>query len=256
MTTRIATFLKTDPDALKGLLARYERGRDIFTYIQKTMKRHEITDAKMLAKAKKKFPKLGYTADPQGRAKNRIIDMEELLGGYLNKKGIRYYLDIGVGDGSIVSKMADMYGKISCYGIDIKDERVYRSGYVFKEYDGRTIPFEGLDLVTLMMVLHHVRDLDEFMKSLAHSADRYVIIRDHDVETEKEKELIRIQHDLFDMLYTKNVIYTGDQHFNLLSMKKIKDLMQEYGFEHVTDKVKKNDPTKAFYSLFKKKDVV
>lgn len=256
MSTRIATFLKGDPDALKNLLARYEKGDLIFRYIVKRMKKREMNDEKILARARKKFPKLGYSSDHAGRAKSRILQIEKLIGGYLYASGIKYYLDIGVGNGSIPNQMAQMYGKISCYGIDIADERVYRDGYVFKEYDGVNIPFQGFDLITVMMVLHHVKDIDGFMKSLANSSEKYVFIREHNVETEKDEQLIRIQHDLFDRLYTKSVIYSGDQHFHFMSKADIVKSFDEHGFDLVRSDEKKTDPTKVYHALFKKRDVV
>jgi ubiquinone/menaquinone biosynthesis C-methylase UbiE len=185
---------------------------------------------------------------------NRILSVVKQL----KRKGIitsrlKSHLDIGTGKGFIALAIKRKLN-IDTHAIDISDNRHQQTKHKlkkFKVYDGVSIPYSGFDLITLMMVLHHVEKLKPFLKMLYKSLNDngIIIVREHNAKDRLTKDLIDIQHGLFNYVYSKDPI--PSQYNNYMSKTDLIKVMSSTGFKHVNVKVVfGNNPTKYYYIVF------
>lgn len=256
-----------DFKSLKILLEKYNKGKIIFTIIKTIIEREReeerISDLRLYNAIRKKIGKKNkvfidsdkYKFTRAKKAKRKLMN---ILGRSGYKKKIYKYLDIGVGDGLTTYEMGNsLHAEI--YGIDIEDERdkSIKDKFTFTKYDGINIPYAGFDLVTMIMMLHHVSDLKKFLEHLRHSVDGIIIIKDHDIETDNELRLAKIQHQIMCELYGEDAI--GTEYECYYSRKEMRKMFKDNGFKLITLKkekyVKKDmskfNPTKYYFDVYK-----
>ena len=256
-----------DPDRLFAIFVKYSMGREIIKLIDSTFETHgAIPDTEMYQiireslSPKDMFGVVGERARSAKRAKEILTIIMQLKKKKVIKKNkfFRKHLDIGCGKGYIPLAIQTKLGTQTC-AIDIKDERdqfIKDELKCFKIYDGINIPYKGVDLVSIIMVLHHVRDLDPFLESLytVLTGDGIVIVREHDAVDEQTRNLIHIQHEIFSAIYSKDAIYTYESgEDNYMSKKEIISRMKSKGFRYSNVKILfRNNPTNYFYIVFYK----
>jgi SAM-dependent methyltransferase len=91
----------------------------------------------------------------------------------------RTVLDVGCGDGRVSAGLAAQRPELTVEGIDVlvrPDTAVPVSGY-----DGERIPFEdgGIDVVTMVDVLHHTPEPAALLAEAARVAGLAVVVKDH-----------------------------------------------------------------------------
>jgi 2-polyprenyl-3-methyl-5-hydroxy-6-metoxy-1,4-benzoquinol methylase len=267
---------KYNSELLLTLLKKYNKGNEVFNIIKKETKngKKEVLDKDLYTVIRDSLGQLSIlskgteisTRYEFKRAKKRAKEILEISKD--NIKNIDTYLDIGIGKG-IITHMTGKYLKASTYGIDISDERdpnVYNK-FTFSIYDGINIPYAGFDVITIIMVLHHVSDIDQFMKKLHYSLepDGIIIIRDHDISMVSEDDhntnalrLVKIQHEIMSELYGDTSIYSKDYYENYYSKNELIEIFKKYKFTIIDNKTldkyfsPKFNPTKYYYMVIKK----
>lgn len=141
-------------------------------------------------------------------------------------------LDIGAGDGSILTCLKSHYGlqKESVYALDlqpIKREDITVIGYT----DDMKIPFDDgtIDLIVMLSLLHHVPERDSLLSEVYRvlSPNGRVIIREHDGSNNDKAYYIFLQ-----LLHYVWYTYNGESKDPLMLMtrKQAIDLFKQHGF--------------------------
>lgn len=163
-------------------------------------------------------------------------------------KGQRYYAD-GKEPGYGIAEMIDR-GQI---GIGAK--YIPMASYNTRYAD--VIPNESLDLVTVYIGFHHC-PLDLRTQYISSIRDTLrpggkLILRDHDCDTEDQKTLVALAHDVFNLGTKETWEYNNREIRNFYSLDFICAFVENLGFKF--DKrtlFQKGDPTKNALMLFTK----
>lgn len=258
-----------DSKLLLLLLKKYNRGGDVFNIIKDELNdgKNNVLDKDLYNIIRNKLGNISFLSEGKdvstkyeyNRARKRAREIVEISNN--NIENIQTYLDIGIGKG-IITYTVGKYLKASTYGIDISDERdpsVYKK-ITFSTYDGINIPYAGFDVITLIMVIHHISDIDSFMNRLYHSLDKggIVVIRDHDISNSNELRLVKIQHEIMSELYGDTSIYSKDYYEHYYSKNELIELFTKHGLTNLSDESlskyfnKKYNPTKYCYLVMRK----
>jgi ubiquinone/menaquinone biosynthesis C-methylase UbiE len=124
----------------------------------------------------------------------------------------RTYLDYGCANGTITRRVAATLGvaPTHVFGADVVDVGDHR-GYSFILLGAdapphlAAIPDGSIDLITVSMVLHHVRDVDAVLREFARvlSPGGCIVIREHDCTTADFAEFLDVLHGLYSMVWTE-----------------------------------------------------
>ena len=176
-------------------------------------------------------------------------------------------LDIGSNNGAVTIQLGKEFNTTpaNTHGIDI-EAYTYQQidplpGFDFQFYDGYNIPFQdsSIDLVTCLMVLHHVKYygkmLSESTRVLATGG--YLVIKEHDASSLSTKRLVFIQHLLYDVLdYDADVDEFKSQHYyfeTIFSQATLINFVTSFGFQlHGTVYNKHHNPTNSLMTVFSK----
>jgi SAM-dependent methyltransferase len=162
--------------------------------------------------------------------------------------GERYYAD-GKEPGYAIAEMVDRGQiKIGATYIPMAD---YRTRYA------DIIPSESLDLVTIYIGFHHCPlDLQvPFISSIRDTMRKggKLILRDHDCDTEEQKVLVSLAHDVFNMGTRESWEYNSKEFRNFYSLNFICDFVEKIGFTFEKRTIfQEGDPTKNALMLFTK----
>jgi SAM-dependent methyltransferase len=101
-------------------------------------------------------------------------------------------LDIGCGDGTIASLIAQARPDISVRGVEVlvrQDCRIACS-----PFDGNSLPFAdgSVDVCTLVDVLHHTADVRTLLREAARVASKNVLLKDHLSENAIDHATLRL----------------------------------------------------------------
>jgi len=101
-------------------------------------------------------------------------------------------LDIGCGDGTIASLIAQARPDISIAGVEV----LVRSDCRIKcsPFDGNTLPFsaDSFDVCMLVDVLHHTADVRVLLREAARVARKNVLLKDHLSENVLDRLTLRL----------------------------------------------------------------
>jgi SAM-dependent methyltransferase len=166
----------------------------------------------------------------------------------VNIEGERYYAD-GKEPGYGMSEMIDRgQVRIGATYIPLAD---YRTLYA------DIIPAASLDLVTIYIGFHHCPlDLREpFISSIRDTlrVGGKLVLRDHDCDTEEQKTIVALAHDVFNMGTNETWDYNSREVRNFYSLAFICEFVEKIGFTF--DKrtlFQEGDPTKNALMLFTK----
>jgi SAM-dependent methyltransferase len=163
-------------------------------------------------------------------------------------EGERYYAD-GKVPGHSITEMVDRGQiKIGAKYIPLAD---YKTKYA------DIIPAESLDLVTIYIGFHHC-PLDLRVPFISSIRDTMrvggkLILRDHDCDTEEQKTLVALAHDVFNMGTNESWTYNSSEIRNFYSLDFICNFVEQIGFKF--DKrtlFQEGDPTKNALMMFTK----
>lgn len=166
----------------------------------------------------------------------------------INIEGERYYAD-GKEPGYAITEMVDRGQiKIGAKYIPLAD---YKTRYA------DVIPKESLDLITIYIGFHHC-PLDLRIPFISSIRDTLrvggkLILRDHDCDTEEQKALVALAHDVFNMGTNESWEYNSKEIRNFYSLDFIRSFVEQIGFKF--DKrtiLQEGDPTKNALMMFTK----
>lgn len=171
---------------------------------------------------------------------------------YLEEKvtieGDRYYAD-GKKPGYAISEMVDRGQiKIGAKYIPLAD---YKTKY------SDTIPKDSLDLVTVYIGFHHC-PLELRVPFISSIRDTLrmggkLILRDHDCDTEDQKIMVALAHDVFNMGTKESWSYNNSEIRNFYSLDFICNFVEQIGYKF--DKrtlFQDGDPTRNALMMFTK----
>lgn len=173
------------------------------------------------------------------------------------------YLDIGCSDGEITRMFAKTLNVLSknAHGLDIADQPNYKKGSVFNQYDGKSLPFgdDSVDFITAIQVMHHVEHLDDLISEINRvlKPGGYLIIKDHDCNSDMMKCLMNIEHKLYTVTEKCSVTEKTESDFdfpivNYMSREQLALKFATKGIICVNESPINEYPTRVYISVFQK----
>lgn len=192
------------------------------------------------------------------------------------------YLDLGGGDGKISSSIGNYLrlkrDEIICADIetwwdsDIRTELEPITYAILEENSGLPFRDEEFSLVTCFQSLHHMRDIDRVIFELYRitSHGGYVIIREHDCDSNFMKMLIDVEHCIFEKVLKVGTLpessteesgsesdpFAASYYGDYRSKLEWSNLFIRHGFvfchRRYNFKTSRNNPTRYFYSMYYK----
>jgi SAM-dependent methyltransferase len=251
-------------DKFHGLISEVTKSKntdkEIYTEVQSKL--GDITP--YFSQFKYQLPALMKQKDEMARQTAELLGKETKYDGYLEIgssgryldyleevvkiKGKRYYAD-GKKPGYSITEMIDR-GQIAI-GADYIPFTDYNTIYTDH------IQKESLDLVTVYIGFHHCPiDLrTSFISSIRDIMRKggKLILRDHDCQTEEQKTMVALAHDVFNMGTYETWDYNSKEIRNFYSLDFICRFVEDIGFRF--DKrmlYQEGDPTKNALMLFTK----
>ena len=181
------------------------------------------------------------------------------------------YLDVGCGDGFKTKKLSTYLKlhKNQIYGTNIESWGPYKVDksklnihFEFIKNNKILYPDEHFDFVSCIYNLHHVKNLNIFLKEISRimKKDCIFLLIEHDIYTDYDKLIINIQHMLFYAIYdNKNDYIENPDYIYLLNKYEWSFLLQKYGLEFIhggqLEAYNEYNPRydNRFYSFFIKK---
>lgn len=101
-------------------------------------------------------------------------------------------LDIGCGDGTIGSLLAEKRRDISIKGVEIMTRPSCRIRC--RTFDGENLPFasSAFDLCLIVDVLHHTKDVAKLLREAARVSRKYVLLKDHLSESALDFQTLKL----------------------------------------------------------------
>lgn len=166
----------------------------------------------------------------------------------VNITGKRYYAD-GKEPGYAISEMVDR-GQIAV-GANYIPFTNYKTKF------SALIPINSLDLITVYIGFHHcpIELRKSFISSIRDTLriGGKLILRDHDCDTENQKTLVALAHDVFNLGTNETWEYNHKEIRNFYTLEFIKDFVVQIGFKFEGKSLfQKGDPTKNALMLFTK----
>lgn len=231
-------------------------------YLEVQSKLDDITP--MFSSFNYTLPSLMKQKDEMARQTLELIGKDGTYNGYLeigssgryldyleeevDIEGERYYAD-GKEPGYAITEMVDR-GQMS-----IGATYIPLADYKTKYSD--IIPKESLDLVTIYIGFHHcpLELRVPFISSIRDTlrVGGKLILRDHDCDTDEQKDLVALAHDVFNMGTKESWEYNSSEIRNFYSLDFICKFVEDIGFKF--DKrtlFQEGDPTKNALMLFTK----
>ena len=163
-------------------------------------------------------------------------------------KGERYYAD-GKEPGYAITEMVDR-GQIAI-GAKYIPMADYRTEYA------KIIPNESLDLVTVYIGFHHcpIYLRTRFISSIRDTmrTGGKLVLRDHDCDSEDQKAIVGLAHDVFNMGTKESWDYNEQEIRNFYSLDYICEFVENIGFKFDQRTLfQEGDPTRNALMLFTK----
>lgn len=186
------------------------------------------------------------------RAKDRVNTITQLL----EDVKVETYLDIGAGDGNITLAVKDFYKlpKERVFALDKKLPDIPEITALQYQNDKIPLPDNSVDLITLIVVLHHVTDRDAMLSEIKRilKPGGRVYIREHD--DNRDPAFFKY----LDMLHLLYYIAYNETHDSLYLMTRaeITDLFKRYDMTSVAYKsydINNPNPQKIYSEVFRKK---
>lgn len=191
----------------------------------------------------------------QGRVDGKIFDLTQIIQNDLNHQPTSL-LDIGVGNGNIITSVANKVGldKKDLFGIDVVDYSRNNNFNYIKYNDGK-IPLanNSIDLVMLMMVLHHTNNPLDTLKEAYRvlNSNGSVIVRETNAY---QPELVSFNVLMEYVFYTILLEIPIDITHNYFPDDKWEALFTKAGFffEKLDEKPLSENPFTGMYYLLTK----
>lgn len=259
-TTKIFDLYNKDKDRFKNLILKYIgrlNANDIIGVLDKIDNKKDYNFWGYLFIINRPIEKISTAYEKiRGQKKAKII--KNLLP---EKFQVDQYLDIGIGTGYVAYKIGESLFARSIFGLDIYDtlDPFLKNKIKFSVYNGYKIPFrKKFDLITAIMVLHHVKKLRSLLNSIKSvlKPGGLFIINEHDAINSNTIELIKFQHVLISKLFKTIVDNPSsiDYYERYRSKTRLNKIFVNSGFQLVSPKITEkifNNPTNYYYQIWK-----
>jgi len=180
------------------------------------------------------------------------------------------YLDIGCGDCIKSKYIGELIGlpieKI--YGADIEawggysDKTRDKDINFIKLVPNEPFPVDSgkFSLISTFMVIHHIKNLNLFMRELNRCLKMggHIIIREHDTINNMDKMLADIEHGIYEVTYRNNLNYFDEFYSYYYDWVELDIIFFRYGFKYVYADYEYSSvyanisPTRYFYAIYQK----
>ncbi len=200
----------------------------------------------------KYYPIYGYpNNESHNRSMARVIDIHDIYRQIKGKKIPASYLDIGCSRGTITSLLTNSMKIQSAHAIDIIDiTNLHGIEYKQVSENESALPYpdENFDLITCLMSLHHIKNIESYINEIYRclSPNGIIIIQEHDAQDFDDYIFLDILHGLYSMSWCK-MGEQEDPHFcrnysaQYYSKKHLNMLFKKSGFVKLEIESKKYD---------------
>jgi 2-polyprenyl-3-methyl-5-hydroxy-6-metoxy-1,4-benzoquinol methylase len=192
----------------------------------------------------------------------------------IDKQFINFkYLDIGCGSGSKTIKFSNFLNLNikNVYGSDIEQWGPYKQNKINHKFNFINIINNKIettlkfDLITCILMLHHVQDLDFLIKQIYSllNDNGILIIIEHNKLDDYDNMMLDILHMLYGYLYDKNISYLKNpdygKYYNWFEWRYILEnhnfiyIKTEMIFESLSNETRYDN---IFFSIYKKKIII
>jgi SAM-dependent methyltransferase len=219
---------------------------------------HKLYQKKLKKEGKDKYHSDDYF-------KKRAKGIAQKMKKYINYHPDGLYLDIGCEDCFIPLSVGRIFSfkDNNIYCVNIHDwESSYelkRDDCNFSFYDGVNLPFEdnSVAIITMFMVIHHVRDINGLLNSIIKKLKKggIFIIKEHDSISKEFDLLIDIQHYLYDMVMRKEQHIVEDYKSFYYSKDELIKKLSKVGlhkFKEIYNDNPKYNPSNGYFAFFVK----
>lgn len=161
-------------------------------------------------------PSHGPNHHNHGRSISRVGEIKDLISysGFL-KTNNTVYLDFGCNNGAITTEICkELFDGCQCYGADILPVPEFESPYYkYIKIDTEIpLPDNSVDVITCLMVLHHVDDAVKYIREISRvlKPGGIIIMKEHDIDGERDTDG-QIFLDILHGLYTVSWATYGNQ---------------------------------------------
>lgn len=220
--------------------------------------------APILSSLRYQLPALMHQKNEMSKETVALLGENTTYNGYLEIGSSGRYLDYLEENISIEGKRYYADGRKPKYSLSEMIDRgqiAVGAEYIqFTDYKTKFsehIPAKSLDLVTIYIGFHHC-PLDLRVQYISSIRDTMrvggkLILRDHNCDTEDQKVLVALAHDVFNMGVNENWEYNSKEIRNFYSLDFICNFVEKIGFKfHKKTLYQKGDPTKNALMLFTK----
>lgn len=203
--------------------------------------------------------------DPNfNRGKQRVHDLDS-IGFFKHIKSVNTVLDFGGQNGIIGKEIGDMLNAQNVIVTDISNwfgntfTKVPNVKQVFlNTYTLSDILTGSVDLVICFQVLHHIKRFDITLKELYRviKPGGYLLIREHDCNSEETRILIDIEHSLFECaIQDRGYEYLKNYYANYFTQNGLNMLIEKAGFikDSISTDPNTGKDTRYYYQLYVKK---
>lgn len=234
--------------------------KDIYTEVQSKLE----TISPFLSSIRYALPALKKQKEIMAYQTAMLLGPDNKYNGYLEIGSLGRYLDILEDKVVITGNRYYADGKKPSYSItDIIDRGQISKGadYIpFTDYQtdySEHIEHESLDLVTIYIGFHHcpLNLRTKFISSIHKviRANGKLILRDHDCDTNTQKTIVALAHDVFNLGTGETWEYNSKEIRNFYSLNFIIEFIENIGFRYEGKKLyQKGDPTKNVLMMFTK----
>lgn len=185
------------------------------------------------------------------RINDRILYIRKMLNRY--SENLDTYLDLGCGDCTVTSNIAQEFNFSKIYGADIIDKPKNIPSditYIKSTYDHIPLESNSVDLITCFVCIHHFTDpttmLCEIYRVLKPGG--YLYFREHDVMTRDDQAYIDLIHIIMSAKNNEPVSFGY-----YASKEELSKTLISIGFNHVsTSTYSHHNPQRLYHSLFQK----
>jgi SAM-dependent methyltransferase len=238
------------------------KAEDKAIYLDVQSKLDDITP--MFSAPRYAIPALKKQKDEMARQTLELLGKGGTYNGYLEIGSSGRYLDYLEESVHIKGERYYADGKEPGYGftemVDRGQMRIGAKYIPLADYQTRyadIIEKESLDLVTIYIGFHHC-PLDLRIPFISSIRDTLrvggkLILRDHDCDTEEQKVLVALAHDVFNMGTHESWDYNSKETRNFYSLAFISSFVETIGFRFEKQTIfQEGDPTKNALMMFTK----
>jgi len=171
------------------------------------------------------------------------------------------YVDIGAGEGTKTLDMRTKLGiaKKDTHCLDLIDTSFRLNqesdACIYEFYDGKKMPFKAnyANLVTIILAIHHVTNINVFFKELSRITrpGGIVVVREHDVNDNILDSMLRVLHFMHDVSNKTTSKETKNYVESYYNMNELVKIFEKYNFKLLSN-LDFRTKTGAYFIAFQK----